>query len=271
MVTQAYRDWVAAGEPWELARPVADFRAQLVAAGVPEELIGTIGRRETHLAVDWPRDHAPFSFTGWPLPSPRWYVHALDLFHQPDLGVDLDVLVAYWLAEARAGRFPHMKYLIWRGQIYDVRDDFVPQPAEGHYDHGHLSFRTDFTHSTLGSWRAVPPGALSKGDDMANEGGKILALLLDGTSPTGTQTYGGGVPRVYLYREMAALRAVVAGLATAVDKLAEAAVSGVGMDPGVLRAAVQEAVVEGLLPLPDKVADEVADEVAERMGHDPTP
>jgi hypothetical protein len=84
-------------------------------------------------------------------------VFATDIMHTPQLGVDCHILFQYWITEARAGRMPWLKYLIWQGQSYHARDGFkVANDADGHFDHIHLSFRTDYRYSSLGSWSPVP-------------------------------------------------------------------------------------------------------------------
>jgi hypothetical protein len=76
--------------------------------------------------------------------------------HRPDLGVDCNVLFAYWIGQARAGRMPWLKYLIWQGHIYDVRYGWKQQGSSGHFDHIHLSTRTDHQHTGLDSWSLTP-------------------------------------------------------------------------------------------------------------------
>jgi hypothetical protein len=159
MATQAYWDWVAAGEPWRACRPAADIKAALVdqlGQGVAVHL-GTIGNRETHLMVDYPQDHAPFSFTKWPVQVGN-IVCALDIMHKPNLGLDCRDLFGYWLAEAKAGRTPWLKYLIWQAKLHDVRNDWRAEPNSGHYDHIHLSFRTDWIDKGIGDWSPLPGG-----------------------------------------------------------------------------------------------------------------
>ena len=118
---------------------------------------------EAHYQADKPQDHTPYSFDGWPLPCPQWWVFATDIMHRPDLGVDCNKLFPYWLTEARAGRMPWLKYIIWQARIYDVRHDWRAQANSGHFDHIHLSTRTDHRLTSLGSWSLLPPGE----DDMS--------------------------------------------------------------------------------------------------------
>ncbi|HET8684965.1 MAG TPA: hypothetical protein VFM54_24295 [Micromonosporaceae bacterium] len=249
MATQAYHDWVAAGSPWRPARPVHELRAKLLAAGVPAGHVGTIGD-DAHLMADYPQDHTPYSRTGWPVAHPYPLVTALDLTHAPGVpgGVDCDEVSSYWLAEARAGRMPWAKYLIWRATLYHARDRWVPRPNSGHHDHIHLSTRTDHITTALGGWPALPGGD----DDMADEGAAILGILLDGRSPTGVQTSDGGKPRVHLYRAIYDLTGTLAALGAKMDAIA----ARVDIDPTEL-AAVAEAARQGALAGVGEATDDV--------------
>jgi hypothetical protein len=60
------------------------------------------------------------------------------------------------LASAKDGRAPWIKYLIWQAGIYDVRHGWTRQNNSGHYDHIHVSARTDHQYTHLGSWSPVP-------------------------------------------------------------------------------------------------------------------
>lgn len=114
---------------------------------------------EAHYTADYPQDHTPFSMTGWPYVSPYPYVFATDVMDGD--GVDCAKLFAYWLAEAKAGRMPWLKYLIWQAKLYDVRNGWRPQDSSGHMEHIHLSVRTDYRDASLGEWSLLP-----KEDDM---------------------------------------------------------------------------------------------------------
>lgn len=157
MATQAFKDWVADGRPFRLARPVAQYSIALTAAGWGPGDLGTIGNEE-HAQAETPEDHMPYSFTGWPLPNEYPYVHAIDVMHHPDRGLDVGPLVAYWVAEARAGRTPWMKYINWSGLQWDVRRGWAGRTISGHFDHAHVSFRTDWTHQSIGGWTVVKKG-----------------------------------------------------------------------------------------------------------------
>lgn len=160
MAVAAFSRWESLGRPLEPAQPVREM-VQALKAAFPLAA-GTFSwyADASHYEAGVPEDHTPYSYTGWPLPNPEWFVFATDVMHQPDLGVDCNVLFDYWIGEARTGRIPSLKYLIWQGQRYDVRaaTPWEPTPTLGHFDHIHLSFRTDYTHTGFGDWNPIPGG-----------------------------------------------------------------------------------------------------------------
>lgn len=154
MATQAYYDWVAAGRPWRLVRPVYDVRRAFIAAGWPAGAIGTIGD-ETHLQADRPQDHTPFSVTGWPVTHPYPYVTAIDVSHGGVRESALDDIVLYWIEQAEEGLTPWVKYITYKGFRVDVRNGWTPVTASGHYDHAHVSMRSDHVDTTIGDWKVI--------------------------------------------------------------------------------------------------------------------
>lgn len=154
MATAAYARWVADGRPFRLATPVVMYRSALYAAGWPNGAIGTIGN-EAHLQASTPKDHTPFSATGWPLAHPYPYVTAIDVAHGVSRETELDSTVAYWISEARAGRTPWVKYIIYKGHSWGVRDGWAQHDAEGHHDHVHVSMRTDYVSASIGGWNPL--------------------------------------------------------------------------------------------------------------------
>ncbi len=154
MPVAAYYTWDRLGRPLQPARPIREF-VEALRAAYPAVAFSWYAD-EAHYAAVPAEDHTPYSQTGWPGASPQWYVFATDVMHRPDLGVDCDVLVPYWLTEARAGRMPWLKYLIWQGLLYDVRNDWQPAANSGHFDHAHLSARTDYVGVGLDGWSVVP-------------------------------------------------------------------------------------------------------------------
>lgn len=158
MPVLAYNRWLALGKPLEPAQPIRDVVDRMKVAypkGDAADMFSWYANDAHYTAVP-AEDHTPFSQTGWPLPSPQWWVFATDIGHRPDLGVDCNVLFAYWLSEAKAGRMPWLKYLIWQAKLYDVRNAWHPQANSDHFDHIHISARTDFKDIGLGSWSITP-------------------------------------------------------------------------------------------------------------------
>lgn len=162
--SNSYYEWVAAGKPLTPALPVREIVNKLKAAfpKAAEKNLFSWYANDAHYQAVPPQDHTPYSATGWPGTSPRWWVLATDVMHRPDLGVDCDILFPYWLREARAGRTPWVKYLIYQAKLYDVRSGWVPQENSDHFDHAHISTRTDYLLKSTGSWSIVPGG----GEDM---------------------------------------------------------------------------------------------------------
>lgn len=186
MATQAYYDWIAAGKPWRKAIPVAEYQAAFVKAGWPVTSLGTIGD-SAHLTADRPQDHTPFSVTGWPGGNPYPFVLALDASHGGVRESALDSIVAYWVTQARAGKTPWVKYIVYKGQRWDVRNDWAPVAASGHHDHVHKSFRTDWHDKTIGGYPVVgggnPVGTTQTGRDVWAE--PIASPSLNYTQPAG--------------------------------------------------------------------------------------
>jgi hypothetical protein len=171
--SEYYDNWVADGKPWRNARPIAEIAAKLKAArpaAASAGCFGTIGDL-AHLLAEPPQDHTPYSQTGWPLPNPYPRITATDITHRPDLGVDCNEIHKHWLASANAGQMPWIKYWIWQGRRYDVRNNFNPVSASGHYDHLHGSQRTDHIETSIGGWHPLP----GMGDDMYEQADRNTA------------------------------------------------------------------------------------------------
>jgi hypothetical protein len=161
VATAAYNQWVAAGRPLTPAIPVRETVERMRLAFPAGAKQFSWYANEAHYQAAVPQDHTPYSVTGWPLASPRWWVFATDIMCTA-VGGSCQPLFDYWISEARAGRMPWMKYFIWRATIYDVRNGWKPQASANHFDHIHLSMRTDWQLKGLGTWSITPV----KGDDM---------------------------------------------------------------------------------------------------------
>jgi hypothetical protein len=166
MAVAAYSTWENQGRPLDPAQPIREVVEALQAAypAAAAEYLFSWYADESHYQSSYPEDHTPFSYTGWPHANPWWFVHATDIMHRPDLGVDCNAIFAWWIAAARAGEVPWLKYIIWQGLLYDVRNGWEPVGNSGHFDHIHISARTDYTAAGLGGWSPIPGG-----DDMSRE------------------------------------------------------------------------------------------------------
>jgi hypothetical protein len=167
MASTAYRQWVNAGKPLTPARPVRDVvdRLKVAYPRAAARNLFSWHSNDAHYQAATPEDHTPFSATGWPAASPRWVVFATDVMHRPDLGVDCRALFPYWLSEAKAGRFRSLKYIIWQAKLYSVQNNWRPSNNRGHFDHIHLSFRTDYRNGSLGTWSLIPGTGTGTSDD----------------------------------------------------------------------------------------------------------
>jgi hypothetical protein len=235
-----YYTWDRLGRPLEPAQPIREIVERLKSAFPRAVNLFGWGANEAHYQADPPQDHTPYSADGWPVPDPPWVVCATDVMHRTDLGVDCNVLFPYWLREARAGRMPWLKYLIYQATIYDVRHGWQPQANSGHFDHVHLSTRTDHLDTHLGSWSLVPGG-----DDMPLTtadaklvAGATLGSLLGSSGPTVAVALQSGYGQILaLVAEAAADKTRDAAVLAAVQALATAG----GVDSAPIVAAIQAA------------------------------
>jgi hypothetical protein len=158
MAVAMYYTWVQQGKPLEPAKPVREIVERMKAA-FPGAGPFSWFANDAHYQSNTPGDHTPFSRDGYAIkPSPYPIIFATDIMHQPQQGVDCFKLFPYWLAEAKAGRMPWLKYLIWQAKIYDVRHAWVAQANSDHFDHIHISTRTDYQNASLGTWSLLPGG-----------------------------------------------------------------------------------------------------------------
>lgn len=206
MASAAYWRWIAAGKPLSPSTPVREFVLAMQAAFPRAAAINLINwyTNDAHLTAEPPEDHTPFSETDWPdvLESPPdWLVFATDIMHRPDLGLDCGALFLYWITEARDGRMPFLKYLNWQALRYDVRNGWRPVPTTGHFDHIHLSFRTDWRTRGLEGWPVIPMGGLdmtaltdAEQRELLDGIREVRSLLTTGKRLGPAQTSDGGVP-----------------------------------------------------------------------------
>lgn len=257
MATQAYRNWVAAGRPFTLAVPVRQYRDAFRAAGWPANSLGTIGN-EAHLQADTPQDHTPFSTTGWPGAHPYPYILAFDVSHGVSRETELDSIVAYWLSQARAGATPWVKYIIYKGHSWSVRSGWEQRNADNHYDHAHVSFRTDYVTTPVGVWPIIGKGNAMPSTDVGRSvwGETITSPALNYSQPAGEW-----------------LKYVVSGARDTAMGLAKLDALSAQVDELLARpqAAIDPVALGQALASNAGFVDAVASAVAQRVGSIPTP
>lgn len=187
MASEAYYEWLAAGKPFKLAAPLVALRNLLRRYGYTVYDIGN----ERHQKAEPPEDHMPYSATGWPVASPRWWGFALDVM-PPPAGSGLPTL-------AQLGRQIHndrrngvaglafLKYMNWEpGDGNCWHDSWQPAYARrssSDRGHIHLSGRSDqYLTNTLGDYD--PVARFRAGGDMGTtEEIKAANVLLSYTDP----------------------------------------------------------------------------------------
>lgn len=164
-------DWRRDGSPWHLAQPLVDLTSVLRRYGY---VVGTLGDIH-HLGDPTPEDHTPFSGSGWPLPNPYPWVHAVDVM-PPPAGKGLPTLarLGAQLYKDRLADVPGigwLKYMNWTpagsGCVHDQWKPSHVRLPSGDVGHIHLSARTDWTHrhaeydpvARLRGTQKVPPAA----------------------------------------------------------------------------------------------------------------
>lgn len=172
MASQGYYDWIRAGKPFTLAAPAKALRDILRGYGYTVYDIGN----EKHQKAEPPEDHMPYSATGWPNRSPRWYGFALDIMPPDDNSLPtLPQLLGQIYADKMAGHpgVAWLKYMNWEpsgpsGPCY--HDKWQPvhvRTASGDRGHGHLSGRSDhYLIDTTGGYDPVARYRQSKGPAM---------------------------------------------------------------------------------------------------------
>jgi hypothetical protein len=155
VATAAYRRWIADGEPWHPAQPIAELSALLRRYGYT---VGVLGN-PSHQLANPPEDHCPYSATGWPNANPYPFVHACDIMPSGDALPSLGALGRQLADDKDAGVAPWIKYMNWSppGQgceHWKWQPNRVITPS-GDIGHIHLSIRSDATHTSIGGYDPV--------------------------------------------------------------------------------------------------------------------
>lgn len=153
MTSWQHRDWIDRGRPDSgLARPLAQLLAVLESAGY------TVYEypNDAHLDAEPPEDHTYYAETGWPIKSPKWWRHAIDIMPPTRPGLPSLTVLGQRIFNARqAGQITWLKYMNWpsTGDLSRaVKDTWQPghsRRASSDVGHIHLSSITGV--ETLGA------------------------------------------------------------------------------------------------------------------------
>jgi hypothetical protein len=148
-----FGSWARAGRPAEVAQPISDLAATLRKHGYTVYIQGD----DAHMRAEPPEDHCPFSSTGWPVPNPYPWIHALDIM-PPAAGSGLPSL-ADLAARIRVDRQAGKPGVAWLKYINSTdpagacwHDAWMPEyqrRASTDKGHIHISARSDCTHSAM--------------------------------------------------------------------------------------------------------------------------
>lgn len=157
MPSDAYYDWLDAGEPYEPCRPVKDFVDVIRSHGYTVYHKGDT----SHMQAMPPEDHTPFSATGWPIVSKRWIGHALDIM--PDGPVSLTQLAERIIADRNANvkGVQWIKYINWtdaNGKTWHYSwQPTLVKTTSSDKGHIHISARSDMDTSDVVTWTGYDP------------------------------------------------------------------------------------------------------------------
>jgi hypothetical protein len=281
LATSAYYTWLQAGRPWKEAAPVKALADTLRGHGYTVYALGD----DSHLTADQPEDHAPFSGSGWPNASPRWWVHALDIMPPTVAGLpSLAQLGAQIYADRQSGSASWLKYMNWEpsgpnGPCF--HDEW--QPGHTRTDstdrgHIHISIRSDYTTSNAAA-NYDPVAAIRGVDDMGTlddpqadwlyNASAVIGNVAQMNSTAGVRGDKGQAGTMQLglvtaiqklSADMTAVKATLAGLAGKDFTDEPAIVAGVlaGLTPAGIAAAVAAA-------LPAELAAQVVSELSQRL------
>lgn len=158
MPSAAYSQWLAAGEPYELCRPVREFVDLLRAKGYTVYHKGDA----RHMQAVPPEDHTPFSATGWPITSARWVGHALDIMPNASLQ-SLSSLANRIIADRQnnVNGTQWIKYINWTDASGNTwQDRWMPthlRTTNTDTGHIHISARSDMDASDVVSRSGYTP------------------------------------------------------------------------------------------------------------------
>lgn len=195
MTSRRHQDWINRGRPDSgLARPLAQLRDLLRADGWTVYDFPN----DAHLDAEPPEDHTYYSETGWPIPSPKWWRHAIDIMPLPgpDGAAKLYDLGNKIYLDRAAGKITWLKYMntpAWRGKLDQARQyRWEPGLKVGtSSDVGHIHLSSITGVETLDSpYDPFAVAAGEEGDMNYTESAKLTAIFdfkpsaaLDPTKP----------------------------------------------------------------------------------------
>src|ERR1041384_6831648 len=178
MASLAYSAWIDAGQPFTLAAPLAKLQKVLQGYGLTVYAYPD----ESHQQANPPEDHTPYSATGWPVSSPRWYGFAVDIMPGSD-GAAGQTRLARQIIADKDSNVPGtewIKYINWTDeqgrtwhtswQPYKVT---VSSTDKGHI---HISGRSDY--ATANTVAYDPIARMSAGGDDEEMGSQIGPVFL---------------------------------------------------------------------------------------------
>lgn len=171
MATAAYTTWVRLGEPYTLARPLAQTQKSLRAYG----LIVYDYPNEEHQKANTPEDHTPYSVTGWPGTNKKYVARAIDVMPRNGTAAAKkeNADIARQMIRDRDAGYPGamwIKYINWtdeKGNCQQVRWTDSANPlkhtvrSSSDVGHIHVSGRSDIDNDTHAD--GYDPLARSKG------------------------------------------------------------------------------------------------------------
>jgi hypothetical protein len=206
MASQSYYSWLSAGQPYTLARPCKQLQKCLQGHGfVVYDYPNT-----AHLTAGTPEDHTPFSATGYPSTSPRWWGHAIDIMPKGDSASarkEIADLARQFIA-MRDGGLPALKwlkYMNWTDENGTCRQENWKTGTRRTYSssdkgHIHMSSFTGYESSTVADGYDPYDTQTGGGTQVAYDAvqGLYTKLIFEQWDPDAKQwAAAGGDPAVY--------------------------------------------------------------------------
>jgi hypothetical protein len=229
MTSWQHRDWIDRGRPDSgLARPLAQLLAVLQSAGY------TVYEypNDAHLDAEPPEDHTYYAETGWPIKSPKWWRHAIDIMPPTKPGLPSLTVLGQRIFNARqAGQITWLKYMNWPSTgdlsraVKDTWQTGYSRRASSDTGHIHLSSITgvETRDAPYNPLLAATPEAdmpLTQ-DDIINVASAVVQWSTEGGALP-PQFRGAGTNLLSLEAQLRGLTKDLGTLASKVDALSDA-------------------------------------------------